>query len=274
MCVIVVKKDTAPAPSKEILLTQFHNNPDGAGFMYVYDDAVHIQKGFMTFDDFYKAYQKVLKKIGSDKNMIFHFRISTQAGVCPEFTHPFPYTDKTEPMKWLSLKCKMGIAHNGIISLTSSYTAKDYTDTTKFINEFLPLIIKKNLYNFSEDERTVKLIEKLIGYSRLAFLDHKNKISMIGNFIYDESSKLYFSNDTYKKDKTIKPPATTNITKTFKTTPKISTNMCKIKYEDLKDKKNGDFFPYPDIFCPKLDGHCGYCSHCIFREFCNNGGTF
>ena len=54
MCIIVAKEKGQKLPSKDILKTCFNNNDDGAGFMYVQDGKVIIDKGYMDFKSFYK----------------------------------------------------------------------------------------------------------------------------------------------------------------------------------------------------------------------------
>lgn len=264
MCIIVIKKPDIKPPSIDVLKRQFNNNPDGCGFMYTQDNKVRVYKGFMKFEDFEYTYKKVLEDIGEKVPMIFHFRISTQAGVIPQFTHPFPYSTKKSDMELLSYTCPLAMAHNGVISLTSSSLAKDYTDTSKFVNEFLPLIIKDNLYKFGEDKRVMALIEKLVGASRLAFLDRNGTINTVGNFYEDKKTGLIFSNNTYDIDKTA-------VRKYVVTVPKktLSTAEIKKKYECAKDN-DGLYYFVPDSFCPKMDGGCGYCSHCAYKEVCSN----
>lgn len=265
MCIIVYKKPDIAPPSKELLARQFDNNPHGCGYMWVKDDVVRVKKGFMNFEDFYKDYQETLKEIGNKEPMIFHFRISTQAGVCPEFTHPFPFTDRQDAMTWLNYRCPLGVVHNGVISLTSSSYAKDYTDTTKFINEYLTLILKSNDVSKIKDRQKI-LIAKLINGSRMALLDRYKNVCLIGNFIEDEKTGLVFSNSTYDTEKH-KPAVSVT---TPKKTP-LKTAVAKAKYKCCKDDKTNIYYFMPDIFCPALDGCYGYCSHCAYKEECSRG---
>ena len=261
MCIIVYKKPDVAPPSREVLERQYNNNHDGCGYMWVKDNAVMVRKGFMNFEDFYKDYQKTLKDIGEKEPMIFHFRISTQAGVCPEFTHPFPLTTRQDAMTWTNYKCPIGIVHNGIISLTSNSYAKNYSDTSKFINDYLTLIIKSgNLNDLKENQKL--LIQRLINGSRMAFLDKYKNVCLIGNFITDKKTGLIFSNSTYDTDKY--KPAVTVVTP-------LKTAVAKAKYKCCKDEKTNTYYFMPEIFCPALDGCYGYCSHCAYKEECSRG---
>lgn len=196
MCIIVYKPKDVAFPNKTTLKTCFENNPDGAGFMYVgSDNVVHIRKGFDKFQKFYKALQKAIKKTGVYQPYVMHFRISTQAFGRQDCTHPFPLSRKMEDMRLLSASCSIGIAHNGIISLTSSSYNKTitYSDTMLFITDYLSLIIKNKL-DYYKDKDTLKLIERLAS-SKLAILDKTGHCELIGDFIEDNG--IYYSNSTY-----------------------------------------------------------------------------
>jgi predicted glutamine amidotransferase len=193
MCIIAYKPTGVDMPSKSILETMYRNNPDGAGYMYIDGDKVRIKKGFMTFDSFFSslsAYSSIWKYTP----FVLHFRISTQAGINPQCTHPFPLSPDMGELKRLRCKSDVGIAHNGIISLTSSYS-KDitYSDTMEFITEYLSLLIQNLKY--WKSPATLEVIEKLAG-SKLAILDKTGHCELIGKFIEDNG--IFYSNDTYE----------------------------------------------------------------------------
>lgn len=193
MCIIVYKPKGADFPKKKVLEQCFINNDDGAGFMYADGQKVHIRKGFMTFEKFYQALQDTIKKVGGRKlPYVLHFRISTQAGVSPEITHPYPLSDRLADMKKLKCKSNIGIAHNGIIPLTSNFKSKKANDTMEFITEYLSLIIRNR--NYYEDKKTLALIEKLTD-SKLAILDGRGHCELIGEFVEEDGN--FFSNHTY-----------------------------------------------------------------------------
>jgi hypothetical protein len=123
--------------------------------------------------------------------MVLHFRITTQGGVKKELCHPYPLSSKMENLKQLYCSSDIGVAHNGIISLTSDHN-KDYNDTMKFITDYLSLIIKDK--KFYKDTDKLKLIERLCE-SKLAILDNTGHCQLIGNFIEDNG--VYYSNSTY-----------------------------------------------------------------------------
>ena len=54
MCIIIAKNRNGRLPSEEELKTSFEYNSDGAGFMYIDNGKVVIDKGYMTYDSFIK----------------------------------------------------------------------------------------------------------------------------------------------------------------------------------------------------------------------------
>lgn len=230
MCIAIYKKSGIKAPSNDILKRCFNKNPQGAGYMYVDKsiDKVIIRKGFMNFNEFINDYKSTIKN-PFDIDIVYHFRISTQGGINKELCHPFPLVDNYDDMRKLNFKADCAIAHNGIIELTSEryyqgfglqYGTRgaSYNDTMTFIKDYLSLIIdNQNWYN---DKNKCKLIEKLIGNSRLAILDKTGHCELIGNWILDDG--IYYSNSCYKG--TFNPdPTSWNKKSTSKTKAKKAT---------------------------------------------------
>lgn len=196
MCVIVVKKDGVKMPSNSILKECFKSNGDGAGYMFAENGKVHIVKGFMSFDSFKKSLSSTRKKYGDEIPYVFHFRISTQGGVNKELCHPYPLTSDMEEMKKLKNETNIGVAHNGIISLTSSWGKTSYNDTMLFISDYLSELVKDR----NDCVRFKKLIERLISGSRLSILFGDGNVELIGDGWIEEDGILY-SNSSYKKSK-------------------------------------------------------------------------
>jgi hypothetical protein len=203
MCIIAYKPQNVAMPSKKLLQICFNNNPDGAGYMIASGGNVIYRKGFMDFGGFYSSLTSAIKRYGEDVPYVLHFRISTQAGVNKQCCHPFPLSEDMDELKQLKGRCDIGIAHNGIISLTSSYSkAKiDYSDTMKFITDYLSLIIRNK--NYYKDKNTLTLIDRLIDGSRLAILDSTGHCELIGHG-WEESCGVYYSNSSYMAPKVAK----------------------------------------------------------------------
>ena len=194
MCIIVYKPENVKMPDYETLKNCFNNNEDGAGYMFAHNGKVHIIKGLMFFGGFIKSLNHTVAKYGSDRAYVLHFRWSTQGGVRRDCTHPFPLSKNMNDLRKLKTECDIGIAHNGIIDLTTSYQKfLTYSDTMEFITEYLSLIIKGPLYYKNADK--LKLIEKLTD-SKLAILDGQGHCELLGGK-WTEDRGVFYSNDSY-----------------------------------------------------------------------------
>ena len=269
MCIVVYKPKDRLMPSEETLRQCFTRNPDGAGYMFPEDDKVVIKKGYMNFKALYQAVMKDYERLGKETPFVLHFRIQTQGGVNQECTHPFPLSKNMVDLKTLDIESRFGLAHNGIISLTSKsgytqyydsttrtyrydYSKPDYSDTMKFITDYLALIIKTE--NWYKDEDTLALIEKLAGYSnKFAIMDKEGHTTLIGNFIEDNG--IYYSNSTYEVYKT--PSSYYNNTTTTTTDEEED-------YEKYYNEKTCSY-DFPIDNCPVWDygddSMCEFCSH-------------
>ncbi len=193
MCIIILKEKGVCPPSKRTLKTCFNNNPDGAGFMYLNNGKVSIEKGFMSF----KKLRRALKayQFTHDDIVVYHFRIATCGNVEGSQTHPFPVTDNNTHLKSLSCSTALGFAHNGIFS--GMHTTNELSDTMLFAKEILSdRKVRANIFN--EESAQSRLIEMASSTSRLAFLDYKGRLKTFGDWEVEKESGLMFSNDDYK----------------------------------------------------------------------------
>lgn len=195
MCVICVSEKGKRQPTEAEIRMMFGKNPDGAGYMVAEGDNVRIEKGFMTLRSLMSALRA--ENFGEDDVVVYHFRISTQAGVNPEMTQPFPLTDELKYTKALSLLCQCGVAHNGIIPLTSDPTEKEYSDTAMFIAFYLSDMVQRR--DDLDDEDVLEDIKTLIK-SKMVLLDASGKLAYVGQF-YDfgalKCSNLYFIRERF-----------------------------------------------------------------------------
>lgn len=195
MCIIVVKEKGFAFPTEEILENCFESNPDGAGFMVATGKEVVIRKGFMDFKSFINALNKARKEFGDNKTYVMHFRITTQAGVRPDCTHPYPISENMDDLRKLTFKCEVGIAHNGIISLTSqshydygeqTKGAITYNDTMLFVTEYL-----SNMKKLKQN-----IIETLAPGNRFAVLYKDGTCNVMGHGWINDND-IQYSNNTY-----------------------------------------------------------------------------
>ena len=158
--------------------------------MFAREGRVHIHKGFMDIDSFLSAVKA--EHFTAKDSVVYHFRISTQAGVNPEMTHPFPLSNRLPNMKALDVECPCGVAHNGIIRLTSDPSQREYSDTALFITRYMAQMVHG--LDDLKDAQLLNRIERLAG-SKLAIMDGSGYIATIGHFINERG--LLFSNSSY-----------------------------------------------------------------------------
>lgn len=190
MCIICVSPKGTHQPSLEQIKAMFARNPHGAGYMVARDGKVEIHKGFMTLNDLTR--QLATECFTQDDAVVYHFRISTQAGITPSMTHPFPLTDNLKTCTQLDITCSCGVAHNGIIQLTSNPREKTYSDTAHFITRYMTRLIRKP--DDLKDQSILDMIY-LLTYSRFAILDASGYVATVGDFIHRDG--LLFSNSTF-----------------------------------------------------------------------------
>jgi len=190
MCIICVSKSGIRQPDEATITRMFHRNPHGAGYMYARDGKVVIRKGFMNLEDYLAAVSA--EEFTAADSVVYHFRISTQAGINPEMTHPFPLTNHRKALTALDVVCPIGIAHNGTIRLTSDPDNKRYSDTALFIASYMTKLIKKPADIRNDD--VLQQIEYL-ARSKFAIMDESGYVATIGEFTNVRG--LLFSNDSY-----------------------------------------------------------------------------
>lgn len=190
MCIICASPIGSAQPTRQQIKTMFNNNPHGAGYMTARNGRVEIHKGFMILDDLLRQLDQ--EAFTEDDAVVYHFRISTQAGVTPTMTQPFPLTRRVNALEALDVSCSIGVAHNGIIRMTSDGN-KRYSDTAIFVHHYLPALIRspKDL----NDPAIITILEELT-HSKLALLDKDGNIATVGPFYHLDG--LEFSNQSFK----------------------------------------------------------------------------
>lgn len=194
MCIIAIKPAGIKMPATETIENMWHNNPDGAGFMYAKDGNVCIEKGFMSLKSLKAALKRLEKTIDVvNTPIVLHCRITTHGKTSPGNTHPFPVSEKLPVLQLTKCKAPLAVAHNGIIDIKPS--RKDISDTMEYIiNQLAPLYqLRKDFY---KNKAGKKLIYNAIK-SKMVFLDGTGRIETVGDFIAGEDGMLY-SNTSYK----------------------------------------------------------------------------
>ena len=198
MCIIVAKNKGVELPTKKTLQQCFERNKDGAGIMYVKDNKVIIEKGLMTFQEFYQKLRSIKKMFGgnlTNKAIVFHFRIGTHGENDKATTHPFPISNNFNDLRATYFETDIAMAHNGIINAYNYDSV--LSDTQTFIRDYVSVFkdLKKNFY---KNNKVMEIIsnEANISSNKLCFLDNKENIYWYGNKVVDNG--VIYSNETYK----------------------------------------------------------------------------
>lgn len=207
MCIIAIKPSHKKLFSEEIIRTMFENNPDGAGLMYAEKGELNIVKGFMSLESLLTYLNS---RDWTSVPLILHFRIGTSGTKSRENCHPYPVGERN----FLNGKCKLGMAHNGILYEYEPPANSDLNDTRMFLHE----VIEKLPEGWLENEGICTLVQHEIFDDRLAFMDNNGKIKTFGEYICEDG--YMFSNDSFQKYTFSYPLCST--TKEFKDDETIS----------------------------------------------------
>ena len=190
MCIISVYRKGLQLNKKELEMC-FENNPDGSGLMFQENGHVHIIKGMMTWDEFWKE----ASVLPTNVDRVFHFRIATSGKVSQGICHPFPICNDYKKMRLIDSSCNMGMVHNGILS---DFEPKDgmksnKSDTMVFNKAMLWGLDGGKLIR----NNTVRALLEKYTTSRFAIMDPMD-VYLIGDFVQSKDSKAMYSNQTYK----------------------------------------------------------------------------
>ena len=166
-------------------------NGDGAGFAYVKDDAVVIEKGFMNYNSFQSAYALAAEQFAEDSPFLIHMRIRTSGNTNANNCHPFPIKGGA-------------LIHNGIMFTPSGERAgKDPTDRKSDTRVFA-----ESLYNIlvlEDVKRAQEGIRKAIGYgNKIAMLYDSKEYVIIGESAGMWVDGIWYSNSSCGLPKTAK----------------------------------------------------------------------
>ena len=191
MCIIIAKPAGIPLPNIETLRTCWERNPHGAGYAVARDGAVHIHKGFMTWNDFATIDFDGL----TDYSCVFHFRFATHGSQSAGNCHPFPVTGN---LRRCYRKTDVAIAHNGVINHIK-ITKKDYSDTMSYIEKTIAPLWKqckaKGSYMYSVKSSQKVLLDET--GSKWSFLYPNGTIINVGQGITENGQ--WYSNAGFER---------------------------------------------------------------------------
>lgn len=187
MCLAVYKPAGLDIP-KVNLKNAYDTNSDGCGLCWAADGELHVEKGMMTFDNFYAAYEA-----HKDHPMLIHFRKSTHGKKDHENCHPFLFNDG-----------QLALIHNGVIPIKC--IEDGYSDTWHFVNKVLEPLVKDHGVPI-DDQALSWFIRVSIGSDKVAVMDAKGETILFnedkGNWedadgADGKKGKVWYSNFSFR----------------------------------------------------------------------------
>ncbi len=177
MCIAILNTKKGGRLPKNQIQNSWDNNDMGAGLLWSKDNKLNVFKTY-EYDEYLDKYNEIRddKSVG---NIVLHFRIATSGYNGEHNLHPFLVNND------------LGFVHNGVIKGLGN---KSFSDTYQF-NDML----KKFGHNFVGCEMTKYFISEYIGYSKLIFLDSKDRYTIINEDLGKWNSGNWYSNDSYKQ---------------------------------------------------------------------------
>jgi len=191
MCVAIYKPAGAKIPSREDLEAAYNKNPHGAGIAVPSQDrkGIQIHKGYFSFEKWFKAIQKHVKK---DRPAILHARIATHGKVAPGTCHPFPICEDFEQMKKAHHSKYKGacLAHNGMLQCGNG-GKKSVSDTMTFSK----LLAETDLHTKAKSSKAGpwnQSIDMMTKGNKVAIMWPEGTVRLYGN--WTKVAGVYWSN--------------------------------------------------------------------------------
>lgn len=190
MCIILTCKENV-RPSHELLETCFHNNPDGAGIMWIENGRVQTSKGYADEG----ALESVISSIPKDSPLVIHMRIATSGGVSAAVCHPFPVSNNLDFLHAEDTECDAAVAHNGIITGMHTNEKMGISDTVTFVGDYLAGMWRRD-NRVTKDMR--RRIINLAPGNRFAIMTKSGDVYRIGEGWESVSPGIEASNSSWR----------------------------------------------------------------------------
>ena len=180
MCLIILSKKGDAIPRNAMRIA-FKNNGDGIGFSYSKEGRLIVQKGFTSFNSFYKEYRKT-----PHYPHVVHFRKSSQGNNSQDNCHPFLINEN------------LSIVHNGCIFNTALYD-KEKSDTRMLVEKILKPIFQINP-NFLKSDYFPQLFRAAVKTGKFVFFDNNGDYLITGEELGHWTNDIWWSNYSYIAD--------------------------------------------------------------------------
>jgi len=228
MCLIIIKKKGIEITNelyKSISRSYSLRNRDGFGFSIKKPNKdIYISKGYMDLKSFINAIKS--HKPNKKDEIMIHLRKVSAGARNIENCHPYVCSNIHDEIVTEEGYVKKGVmSHNGTIHKYG--TNKVFSDTYLFVKDNLDDPNMLTILSYLQKKEKMLMINPLITGSRIAIMHPKSKtglntpITMLGDWVHDKLSGLYFSNTSFLGDNC----------------PKHGTNFPKIGYMNTFDRE-------------------------------------
>jgi len=185
MCIAIFKPANKVIP-EEYLRSSWTANPDGAGFCYVKDGKIVVDKDHMTVKDFLSAYDKAYKR-NKNSPFLIHFRIRSMGDKGKGHTHPYLFDHGA-------------LIHNGTIHGSGAVYGSGPSDTELFALK----LGKWMVYEYVEKYK--KEIEDALDWNKVVLLypDKRHIILNESKGTWDDG--VWYSTSAYKSGRGVSCP--------------------------------------------------------------------
>ncbi|MGL5649882.1 MAG: hypothetical protein ACRDDY_18785, partial [Clostridium sp.] len=128
-----------------------------------------------------------------DKTVVFHFRISTHAGISQYGCHPFPITGNKKGLMKLSYTTDIAVFHNGIISIDTPDS--ELSDTQHYIKKVLYKRYRKDKQFYLDNSSLLEIEHEIT--SKMVFLLPNGEYYLVNPNKFIEDDGCIYSNDSY-----------------------------------------------------------------------------
>lgn len=164
------------------LTRAFRGNSDGAGFAYIREGRVQVEKGFMSADAVKDKYAQLIAAKANEQPMLIHMRIATTGEVSRDNCHPFVVG--------------RGQGNGAMIHNGSIYSGKHdgRKSDTRVLAER-----QRNNFNYSVVNEAIKELGTELGsYNKLVFLWPNGKYNIVNESQGRWYDGIWISNHHFK----------------------------------------------------------------------------
>jgi len=186
MCLIIYKPAGITITGKQNYKHVFDMNSDGIGYaVRVNKSLIEYQKGVSLNNA-----EMLFNEIG-EKQAVIHFRQATHGIISPKMCHPFPITIHDKKILSLHGFTDAVFFHNGILK---DYGDEKFSDTADYVKTLA------GFYSVQDLAKTpaIESLKAECNGGKFLLMLPKNITVLIGHFIKDEKTELYYSNESYK----------------------------------------------------------------------------